>query len=319
MRVAFLGSDDFGAIGLKALVESSHRVVLVVTVPDRPRGRGRSIEPGPVRRIAESRQIPFIQPESIKEAGAKQSLLDTSPDIIAVVCYGEYLPRSVYDASPRKAINVHPSLLPRWRGASPVHYTLLAGDNVTGVTVQYVEKHMDAGDILLQREVPVDPDEDHGRLSDRLYILGGQMLIEAIDGLEKEILTPRKQDESKATAAPKIRKSDLWLDWLNTAEQVRNRIRAFSPAPGARALFHGENCKVLRASREFRPLPGPTEPGAIVSLDKEGPIVACADAGIIITQIQPPGGKPVSGRDFINGRRPQVGERFEGAPAGGEV
>ena len=192
MRVAFIGSDDFGAIGLESLASSRHEIGLVVTVPDRPKGRGRSCEPGPVPVVAEEYALPLIQPQTVRDPLVIETILDTLPDVISVVCYGEYIPAALFDTPEKKSINVHPSLLPRWRGASPVHCTLLAGDKITGVTVQYLSKRMDAGEILLQRETEIGIDENHGDLSYRLYCVGAEMLVEALDRLEKGDLIARR-------------------------------------------------------------------------------------------------------------------------------
>ncbi len=316
MRVIFLGTDIFGELALKKLAESSHEVVLVVTQPDRPKGRGRTIVPGRVRLATEAYRIPLIQPESIRDDETKEIIAEIAPDIIAVVSYGEYIPRSIYDAPPHKSINVHPSLLPRWRGAAPVRYALLAGDRVTGVTVQYLHKRMDAGDIVLQEEAPIDPDDGHDSLCDKLYPLGAEMLVRALDGLEAGTIQPVPQDESKITNAPKIEKDDTWLDWSRPADEVRNRIRAFSPKPGARTRFRGSDYKILTADKGIRQIEGGNEPGTVVELSKDGPVVACIDGGLAITELQPPGKKPQGGRDFLNGYRVETGERFSGLDRG---
>jgi len=314
MKVTFLGSSDLGAIALRKLAESHHKVVLVVTIPDRPKGRGRKIEPEMVKMVAEEFGIPVIQPPSIKDPSAFQRILDAGADIIAVASYGEYIPSRIFEIPPFKSVNVHPSLLPRWRGASPVRYALLEGDPVTGVTIQYVDKKMDAGDILLQAETEIDPDENHGELSERLYKMGASLLIQALDALEKGEIVPIKQDESLVTMAPKIGKDDVWLDFSQPAFKVRNRIRAFSPSPGARALFRNLDFKILKASKEFRPFYEGSKPGEIVALVADGPVVACADASILLEKLQAAGKSVISGKDFLNGFRPNVGEVFEGKP-----
>lgn len=311
MKVAFMGSSEFGAIALRALARSSHSVVFVITGPDKPKGRGMCCEPGPVRIVAEEFGYPLIQPLSIKEQEVREKLADISPDIIVVVCYGEYIPQAIFNAPPFKSINVHPSLLPRWRGASPIHYALLAGDTMTGVTVQYIAKRMDAGDILLQSEVPIDPDENHGCLSARLHNIGAEMLIETLDRLEKGNISPFPQDDSKATNAPKITKADLNLNWSLPANDVRNRIRAFAPEPGAKVQFKSKQYKILEAASRFVAIGGNSQPGMIVQLSPEGPVVACLDAGLVITRLQPAGKKAMSGKDFINGYRPKIGDLFE--------
>lgn len=316
MRVVFIGTDEIGEIALRKLSESRHDVVLVISQPDRPKGRGRRIEPGPVAVAAEEFGFPLIQPESIRDEEARKALDDVSPDIITVVSYGEYIPRKIFESPKHGSINVHPSLLPRWRGASPVRYALLAGDDVTGVTIQYLHKRMDAGDILMQEEVPIEPDDDHGSLCNKLYPLGGELLVRALDGLEEGTISAFPQDESKVTQAPKIEKGDLWLNWAMPAKQVRNRIRAFAPSPGARAEFRGKVYKILSASKDFISPDERCAAGMVSRLVDEGPVVMCSDLGLVITSIQPPGKKPIDGRDFINGYRIEVGEIFKGRSDG---
>lgn len=313
MRVVFIGTDDLGEIALRKIVESSHDVVLVVTQPDRPKGRGRKLIPGVVKVIAEENEIPCVQPLTIKEDQAKQAIFDAQPDIIAVVSYGEYIPSSIFNFPRYKSINLHPSLLPRWRGASPVRYALLAGDEITGVTVQYLHKKMDAGDIIRQVEVQIDPDDDHGTLCQKLYPLGADTLIEVLDDFEKsgENVVAVQQDETLVTQAPKIEKEDLWIDWSRSAKDTRNRIRAFSPKPGAKSIFRGDNYKILAADSIFIEMDGKFEPGGIIKISEYGPVVACSDSGICLTKLQPPGKNPMDARDFLNGYRVEAGEKFK--------
>ncbi len=319
MKVAFIGTDEIADVALRAVSESRHEIVLVITQPDRPRGRGRKIAPGIVKVTAEELGFPVMQPESIREARVKERLEETAPDILTVVSYGEYIPRSIYEAPPYRAINVHPSLLPRWRGAAPVRYALLAGDEVTGVTIQYIHKRMDAGDILLQEKVPIEPGDDHGSLSGKLHPIGARLLVTALDGLESSVISPVPQDPDNVTRAPKITKEDPWIDWTEPARQIRNRIRAFSPDIGARAKFRDKDCKILGVHPEISQLIESTEPGAIVEPTKEGPRVACSDGILTITRLQPAGKKALDGRSFVNGYRPEIGECFEGIRRGTEV
>jgi len=310
MRVVLIGTDEIGEIALRKLNESRHEISLVISQPDRPKGRGRKIEPGPVAVAAHELSLPLSQPESIRDEVARQKLNEASPDIIAVVSYGEYIPSDIFQAPKLGSINVHPSLLPRWRGASPVRYTLLAGDEETGVTIQYLHKKLDAGDILLQEKITVEPDDDHGSLCSKLYPLGAELLVRALDGLEGGTITPVPQDESNVTKAPKIEKVDLWLDWTKSAKEVRNRIRAFSPTPGARTLFRDKDYKILTASKEFMEPDTKLESGQIAIPADEGPAVMCADKALVITSLQPSGKKPINGKDFINGYRIETGEIF---------
>ena len=310
MRVVFIGTEDIGEIALKGLAESRHEIVLVVSQPDRPKGRGRKIEPGPVAVAANELSLPLSQPESIRDEVARQKLMEASPDIIAVVSYGEYIPSDIFQAPKLGSINLHPSLLPRWRGASPVRYTLLAGDEEAGVTIQYLHKKMDAGDVLLQEKITIEHDDDHGSLCNKLYPLGADLLVRALDGLEDGTITPVPQDESKVTKAPKIEKADLWLDWTKPADEVRNRIRAFSPTPGTRTLFREKDIKILAASKDILKSLVKFNPGQVESLSDEGPAVMCADKALVITSLQPSGKKPINGKDFINGYRIETGEIF---------
>ncbi len=314
MRVAFLGTDRLGELALRAVDASNHEVVLVITQPDRPSGRGRKIKPGVVMLASEELGIPLMQPEKVKELVVQERLTELSPDILTVVSYGEYIPSRIYEAPTYRAINVHPSLLPRWRGAAPVRYALFAGDKETGVTVQYLHKKMDAGDIILQESVPIEPDDDHGSLCDRLYPLGAEMLVWALNSLEIGAVTPVPQDENNVTQAPKIQKSDLWIIWNRPSREIGNCIRALSPAPGAKALFRGENCKILKAVLEEESVDESVEPGTIIDVRKNGPVVAGSDFSLILTMLQPPGKKPLDGKSFVNGYHPETGEKFSGMP-----
>lgn len=312
MRVVFVGTDELGEIALRRVAGCGHDIVLVVTQPDRPKGRGRKLVPGVVRLAAEEFEIPFIQPQTIREDKSKQTIGDADPDIIVVVSYGEYIPSSIYLAPKFKSINLHPSLLPRWRGAAPVRYTLLAGDETTGVTVQYLHKKLDAGDILKQIDIPVDPDDDHGSLCQRLYPLGATMLVEVLDDFEKfgDEIKAVRQNEDDVTKAPKISKDDLCIDWSEKAADVRNKTRAFSPKPGAKSLFRDNQYKILSADKIFHETSGKVEPGDVINLSDKGLVVACGSKAVCITKIQPPGKKPMNARDFLNGYRVKVGEKF---------
>jgi len=310
MRVVFMGTDDLGDVTLREIERSSHYLDLVVTQPDRPKGRGRKLVPGAVKIAAMELGLPVLQPESLRDESAEQAISMLGTDIIAVASYGEYIPRSIFASPPHGSINLHPSLLPRWRGASPVRYTLLAGDTEAGVTVQKVHRRMDTGDIFAQNKIPVDPDDNHGALCGKLYQLGARLLVQVLDSIESGTAVPIPQNEDDVTLAPKIEKSDLLLHWNRPAAEVRNKIRAFSPDPGTKTLFRGQHYKILNAGVEFVTLTGDTEPGTVFGLSDNGLVVACSDAGLVISQLQPPGKKPMNARDYINGYRVQSGEMF---------
>jgi len=318
MRIIFIGTETIGEIALRELIASDNEVAMVITQPDRPKGRGRKIEEGPVKIAANEAGIRVIQPESIKDESVKVALDEIRPDIITVVSYGEYIPSSIYEFPPYGSINLHPSLLPRWRGASPMRYTLLEGDSKAGVTVQYIAKKMDAGDILLQKEVEIDADVDHGALEEVLYPLGAQLLLLTINGLQQGSITPRAQDSEKITYASKITREDLVIDWNKPAVRIRNKIRAFSPSPGAVTIFRGEIIKLLSSDKEIAHIDGfEGSPGTVVGSGSLGPRVICPDGILTITALQPAGKKRLTGRDFINGYKPESGERFGESPGGG--
>jgi len=314
MRVVFLGTEELGETVLRKLAESRHDVMLVITPPDRPKGRGRTVVPGLVVLACEAYGIPILQPETVRDEEAVTAINAVQPDILTVVSYGEFIPSKIYKKPPHGAVNVHPSLLPRWRGASPVRYTLLNGDKTAGVTVQYLAKKMDAGDVLMQEEIPVDPLDNHGTLCEKLYPLGADLLVRVLDAIEAGDINPVTQDESEITFAPKIEKSDLWIDWTEPAEKVRDRIRAFAPDPGARATFRDGQYKILDAEPDFVGLETEPAPGIVMNLTKSGPVIACGDHGLKLTMLQPPGKKPVRGVDFQNGYRLAEGDEFTGQP-----
>lgn len=318
MKVVFTGTDTIGARALKALVECPrHEVVFVITQPDRPRGRGRKLVEGEVKILANENLIPVLQPETIKSPEIIAAFDQYMPDIMTVVSYGEYIPKSVYNKPPKRSINLHPSLLPRWRGASPIYFALLEGDKETGVTIQYVAKKMDAGDILNQVIVPVSDDDNVESLSGKLYQPGADLLIKTLDEIEAGTQHPVAQDESESlvTYAPKLTPENQWIDWSGPAVRVRNRIRAFSPKPGARTNFRDKD--FLIHSAEIMPgLADSHDAGCIIAIEKDGPAVICGENSLLITSLQPSGKNVIKGKDFINGYRPEIGEMFTGKDAG---
>ncbi len=312
MKLVFVGTDVVGALALKAIIGSSHEILFVVSQPDRPKGRGKKIQPGLVRQIADEAELTVYQPESIRDEITKNAIIEAKPDIMVVVSYGEYIPSKIFKAPEFGSINLHPSLLPRWRGAAPVRYALLEGDEVTGVTVQYLHKRMDAGDILAQAEVPIEPDDDHGSLCDKLYPLGADLVVSVLDKFDEKGhgVDSREQDEDQVTQAPKITKDDLWIDWNSPAVNIKNKIRAYAPSPGVRTVFRGELYKILKVAEVGSEYPNEPVPGLIYGLPY--PVVDCADQALRILTIQPPGKKPMDGADFRNGYRLADGEMFGG-------
>jgi methionyl-tRNA formyltransferase len=306
MLVAFLGNDRWSVPSLEALVASSHQVVAVLTRVPRPAGRGGRLRPTPVSEAARRLGQPLSEVETVKRGPGLETLRGASPDVLAVVAYGEILPTHVLELPRVAPVNVHFSLLPALRGADPVRRAILEGLDVTGVTTIRMDEGMDTGPILLQVEVPVGAAEDAGSLGDRLALLGGSLLAETLDGLEARTLEPREQDHDRATLAPKLRPEEEWIDWAEDADAVDRRVRALSPEPGARARFRGKVLKVLRVG--IVEASGP--PGTLLEPLGNTPVVAARSGAVVLEWVTPEGSRPMSGDDFARGHRPEAGERL---------
>jgi methionyl-tRNA formyltransferase len=299
MRIAFFGTPAVAVPALEAFLEDSDsEVVAVVTNPDRPSGRGYKLTPPPVKVAAEQAGVPVWQPTKAREIG--EDLRGLSVDACAVVAYGALLPPDVLAAGGAGFVNLHFSLLPRWRGAAPVQHALLHGDARTGVTCFVLDEGMDTGPVLLSVETDVGADELAGELLDRLAALGAPVLVRAVAGLVDGTLTPTPQDDAGATLAPKITADDARLDWSAPAEAVVRAVRAFNPMPGAHTTFAGERLKVHRATLTE----GDDEPGCVVAVDAAAPVVACGAAALRLDEVQPAGKPRMSGAAFANGYRP---------------
>jgi methionyl-tRNA formyltransferase len=319
VRIAFLGTPEVAVPALEALLAAEDvEVVAVVTNPDRPRGRSKRPVAPPVKVAAEQAGVPVWQPE--KPLEVVDDLEGLELDACAVVAYGALLPRRVLAAGGRGFVNLHFSLLPRWRGAAPVQHALRAGDEVTGVTTFVLDRGMDTGPILRTAEVTIDPDESAGELLDRLAVLGAPVLVAALRDLVAGV-EPSPQTDEGATLAPKIGRDDVAIDLTAPARVVADLVRSADPAPGAHTTFRGEPLKVFRAPPVAReqlaaasgdPLP---VPGTIVAVDKRGPVVACGQGAVRLVAVQPPGRARMDGAAFANGYRPEVGERL-GVPLG---
>ncbi|HEY8415615.1 MAG TPA: methionyl-tRNA formyltransferase [Thermaerobacter sp.] len=318
LRVVFMGTPEFAVPSLEAMLRRHVRVVGVVTQPDRPRGRGLEPAPPPVKRVAEEHGLPVLQPQRLDDEVVEQ-LREWRPDLLVVVAYGKILPPGVLAVPRLGAINVHASLLPRHRGAAPIQHAILAGDRVTGVTTMWMDEGLDTGDIILQREVPLDDSVTAGELHDRLARLGAELLVETL-GLVAENKAPRRpQDHAAATLAPKLAPEDEWIDWSRPAEEVARRIRALDPRPGARALWEGREIKLYGASTAppegagpVRPAAnGGASPGAVVAVTPAAVAVQCGDGPVWVRFLQPAGRKKMSVKEFLNGYRLEPGARLE--------
>jgi len=298
MRIVFCGTPEFSVEPLKQLVKNNHQVVAVYTQPDRGVGRGRKIQYSPVKEYALENNIPVIQPPSLRNADAIQVLKDLKPDLMIVVAYGLILPQAVLDIPTISCWNIHASLLPRWRGAAPIHRALLAGDKTTGVGIMQMEAGLDTGPVYIQHECQIAVDETAQRLHDKLAIMGGYALIECIDLLTKNLLpNPILQDSSNKTYAHKLEKSESLISWDETAEQIDRKIRAFNPWPGVVAEINDVSYKLWRA--KVVKLDNNAKCGTIVKADKNCLIIQCDNSQLQIETIQKPGKKQMSIEQFM--------------------
>lgn len=304
MRIVFMGSPDFAVPSLERLVADGHAVPLVVTQPDRPAGRGRDLRAPAVKRAAERLGLPLAQPERVGDPQVLAALQRAQLDLAVVVAFGQFLPRAVREVPPLGCINLHASLLPKYRGAAPIHRALMAGETETGVTVMRVEGHMDAGPILLQRACPIRPEDDAGSLHDRLALLGAGALAEAIDILTASEARWVPQDPAKASLAPKLDDADCRVELAGDPMPLVNRIRGLSPAPGAYlTLADGQRLRLLKA--EVRAAAGP--PGTILAIEDASVVVATGEGAVALLEVQPAGKRRMTAAEFARGRRLRVG------------
>ena len=304
MKVAFAGTPEFAAVALRALLEAGFDIPLVLTQPDRPAGRGQKLVASPVKQVALAHGIPVHQPERLKDPATHRPLIDAAPDLLVVAAYGLILPQALLDIPGRGCLNIHASLLPRWRGAAPIQRAIEAGDAETGVTIMRMEAGLDTGPMLLAYGLKVSPDETAATLHDKLALLGGRLIVMALK--EIDTLQPVPQPAEGVTYAAKIDKAEAAIDWSQSAEVIERRIRAFDPFPGCTVRLNSTTIKLWRAQlREGR-----GQPGEILSVAPEGITVACGEGAIRLVELQKPGGSRLAGADFLRGFPISVGQRF---------
>ncbi len=299
LKVIFAGTPDFAAKHLLAILESQHEVVAVYTQPDRPAGRGKKLTASPVKVLAEKHNITVHQPASLKSEEAQQTLSAIDADIMVVVAYGLLLPSAVLTAPKRGCINVHGSILPKWRGAAPIQRAIWAGDLETGVTIMQMDEGLDTGDMLHIATLPIEHRDTSATLYDKLANLGPEALVEVLNELDS--YPPNKQDDTLATYAKKLSKEEALINWEDDAEQIERNIRAFNPWPVAWMQLEAHNIKVWSA--QVVPLEKPVTPGTIVNTDKAGITVATGRDALLITSLQIPGKKALPAADVINARQ----------------
>ena len=294
MKIVFMGTPDFAVPSLTALLESGHEVLAVFTQPDKPKGRGHKLQAPPVKELAVSKGIPVFQPTTLRTAEAAETLRELAPELIVVAAYGKLLPPEVLNIPPRGCINVHGSILPKYRGAAPIQWAVLNGDKTTGVTIQQMAEGMDTGDILTTVETPIGENETSGELFDRLMILGAELLIKTIDGLEN--IQPQPQNEAEATHAPMIRKEMAQIDWMQPAEKIHDLVRGMSPWPVAFCTLGEKRVKIFSVSV----VKAKGEPGEI-SLQNGEMTICCGENALQILEMQPENGKRMRGADYLRG------------------
>ncbi|HYS57956.1 MAG TPA: methionyl-tRNA formyltransferase [Burkholderiales bacterium] len=307
MNVLFAGTPEFAARCLETLLGSRHRVVGVMTQPDRPAGRGFALAASPVKKLAAARGIQVTQPECLRDAQAQAELEHFGADVFVVAAYGLILPQPVLDLPRYGAINIHASLLPRWRGATPIQRALLAGDRDTGVSIMQMDAGLDTGPVLMQEKIPVLENDTTGTLHDRLAELGAKLIVQALDALEAGVIKATPQPADGVTYAAKLDKRDARVDWRESAVTVNRQVRALNPSPGADARVRGVEVKIWRCAAAA----GRGKPGEILSVGPHGLCVACAEGALLITELQRSGGKRLPTAEFLRGFPLSSGERFE--------
>lgn len=306
MRIVFMGTPDFAVPSLKALVEAGHEVCGVFTQPDKPKNRGMKLQQPPVKEYALSAGLPVFQPVKMRDGEALGILKELNPELIVVAAYGKILPTDILDLPAMGCINVHSSLLPKYRGAAPINWAILNGEDETGVTIQRMAEGVDTGDILAQRATPIDLSENAAQLFERLAVLGAELLAEVVEQIGHGTVKAVPQDESLASHASMLSREQSPMDWTRTARQLHDQVRGLYPWPSTTAVLDGIRCKILRTA-----LSGEASekiPGTVIQADKKGLIVACGDGKMLeILELQPDGKKAMAASAFLLGHPILVG------------
>lgn len=298
-----MGTPEFAVPSFKALIESEEDVVALVSQPDRHRGRGRKLAPTPTKLIAEEYKIPVLQPDKIRTDDFLKEIQGLRPDLIVVTAYGKILPKRLLDLPPYGCINVHASLLPKYRGAAPINWAIVRGEKESGITTMQMNEGMDTGDILLKKVTQIEDDDTGETLATRLSLIGAELLLETIERLKDGTLEPQTQDESQASFAPMLKKEDGLIDWSKPAAEIRNLIRGMLPWPGAYTYLGDKILKIYSAERAQ----SEGKPGEVLSSQKGVLEVACGEGSLIISELQIEGGKRLDTKSFLTGRKIEPG------------
>jgi len=304
MKLIFAGTPEFAAQALSAIVAAGHQVALVLTQPDRPAGRGMALQPSAVKKVALEHGIEVFQPLTLKDAEAQAKIAAIGAEVMVVAAYGLILPQVVLDMPRFGCINIHGSLLPRWRGAAPIQRALLAGDAETGVCIMQMEAGLDTGPVLLRGAFPIEASDTTASLHDRLADLGARLCVEVLGKLP---LPAEPQPAEGVTYAHKIEKAEAVIDWTKSAAELDRHIRAFNPFPGAQALFGGQTVKLWQAA----PIAGSGPAGSVLAVDKKQIVIACGAGALAVSELQKAGGKRLPVQQFLAGHPLKVGDRFD--------
>ncbi|SCY77429.1 methionyl-tRNA formyltransferase [Nitrosospira sp. Nl5] len=308
MKIIFAGTPSFSVPALEALADAGHEIALVLTQPDRPAGRGMRTAESAVKSLAQKRKFSLSQPYSLKQAELRTQLEAIDADIMVVAAYGLILPSTVLNIPRLGCLNIHASLLPRWRGAAPIQRAILAGDRETGITIMQMDQGLDTGAILLQRSIAIAQDDTAQTLHDKLALLGALCIVEALTGIQQGKISATPQNEAAARYAPKLEKEEAEIDWRCSAESISRAVRAFNPRPGAHSRVRGISMKVWQASVAADVA---DRPGEIVATRRDGIVVGCGNGSLVLEIVQKSGGKKLTAAQFLSGHSLQPGDCFQ--------
>lgn len=306
MKVVYMGTPDFAVYGLKALVEAGHDVVAVITQPDKAKGRSKSLVPTPVKKQAIEYNIPVYQPEKVKEESVVNMLKELAPEVIVVAAYGQILPESILNIPPYGCINIHASLLPKYRGAAPIEWSIIDGEDVTGVTTMYMEKGLDTGDMIEKEEIVIETDDTGATLHDKLAEAGGRLIISTLEAVKAGTATRTKQEDSLSCYAKMLSKDMGDIDFTKDAASIERLIRGLNPWPCAYTTLDGKSLKLFKADVVEKE----GNPGEIIEVTKKTFTVACGKDALVIRNLQPEGKKPMDTVAFLNGNKIEVGMKL---------
>jgi len=309
MKIIFAGTPHFAASALAALLRK-HQIVAVLTQPDRPAGRGMKLVPSPVKQLALQHGLTVLQPATLKNEQIQQELAALDADVMVVAAYGLILPQQVLELPRHGCLNIHASLLPRWRGAAPIQRAILAGDSETGITIMQMDAGLDTGDMLLTRACPITPEDNAQTLHDKLAEIGADCILEALHLLQEGQLVPQKQDDTAACYAAKLLKSEAQIDWSQDAQQIARMVHAFNPFPVCQTGFDGTAIKIWEAGIDTGNAGQTSQPGQVLAADRQGIVVACGNGTLRLKVLQRPGGKPQPAAQFLQALPLRAGDSF---------